>query len=396
MAKILWIGDAGTTTGFGKVHAELAGRLARNHGHEIHSLAVMWDAKRPDTSGLNLYRAEAGPANHFLGFDRVTELLALVEPDVVILNEDVPQAIKRLTDNRYDKEMQLLNRQPVIAYVPVDGYNLPPRWRDLRLAQTVKTIAYTEFGRDSLGVDDFVPHAVDTTKWHPATEDDPIILPDGRTLTSKEECRDEFGIDHDAFVIGRVDTNTGRKDWGSTWKATNIAYLRGLPTETTLSLWHTKLNVPSQGVDLGAIIAKGNGKYMVTNANDWPEASVVTLMNCMNVFLTTSRGEGWGFTPAEAMACAVPVIATDGSALTEIVGRGGWLFESKAEMTNPYGVDLLLADVEAMADQLIWCEAHRGQTALRGGQAMLDIREKYSSWDESARRFNVYVEGLVS
>lgn len=42
-------------------------------------------------------------------------------------------------------------------------------------------------------------------------------------------------------------------------------------------------------------------------------------------FCFPSCYEGFGFTPLEAMACGVPVIASDATSLPEVVGDGGWL-----------------------------------------------------------------------
>jgi glycosyltransferase involved in cell wall biosynthesis len=54
---------------------------------------------------------------------------------------------------------------------------------------------------------------------------------------------------------------------------------------------------------------------------------LVTAYNRSDIFLSASRLEGFGLSVAEAMACAKPVIATNGSSLPELVvdGKGGFL-----------------------------------------------------------------------
>lgn len=390
MARILWIGDAGTTTGFGRVAEEIGGRLVSDFGHEVHALAVMWKAAYPYDGPLKLYRADAG--GNFLGYDRTPELLEALEPDLVICNEDVPQLIQRLEKNRFDPGMALLKKQPVIGYVPVDGYNVPPSWTELNGKITL--IAYTEFGAKALGIDRWIHHAVDTTIWQPVDEEHPLDLGDGIILRSRAACRELFNIPQDAFVVGRVDTNTGRKDWGSTWKVMNEAFRMGLDPDNTVALWHTKIKNPGSGADLEALITKGDGMFMVTNGDGWQVERLVALVNCFNVGLSTSRGEGWGLTGAEISACGIPVIATDCSSNPEVLGPGAVLVPGKAYMTNPYGVDQVLADVTAMAGQLVLLQKNPDRRAEIGAAGI--AHQKTFSWDSSAAEIHAYIEALVA
>lgn len=372
MAKLLWISDAGRTTGFGTVTHNLAERLVRDYGYEIHVLAIGWDAAYPVDTPLKLYRSEAGLARNYLGLDRQVELVKRIEPDLVFINEDPAMLWRRLMDNRFDPEQVLLRSQPIVAYLPIDGYGMPPEW--LTLTKLVNVVPYTTFGAHMLQMepDSFVYHGVDAA-FRPLPSDERL------------EVRRRFGIDDAAFVIGRIDTNSGRKDWGSTWKVIDTALGRGLPEDKTVALFHTKLQEPRSGVDLKALISRGGGKWMVTNEEGWPVEDVVRFINCFDVFLTTSRGEGFGLNVAQAMACGVPVIATDHSSMEEVVGPGGWLIEGAAAMTNPYGVDLILADTEAMADALQFVYENADDRRQKA-EAGLRWVERFD-WDFAAARF---------
>lgn len=379
MAKLLWISDAGRPTGFGTVTHAIAERLA-GEGHEIHVLAVGWDAKYPYEGPLKLYRAEAGRSRSYLGFDRTVEMVRMVEPDLVVINEDVPMMLQRLIENPYDPEQILLRSQPILAYVPIDGTGIPQKW--LELPKLVNVIPYTKFAARALGVpeDNAIHHGVD-----------PVF----RSLPHEErlEIRRKFGIEDDQFVIGRVDTNSGRKDWASTWKAIDLAIENGLDPDKTVALFHTKLNDPQSGVDLSALISRGQGRYIVTNEEGWPVEDLVKLINCFDVTLSTSRGEGWGLNLAQSLACGVPVIATECSSIPEVVGPSGILVPGVAHMTNPYGVDLVLADVERMSWELIEYAKNPKFRMTARSRGLEHVKQ--FDWDTTAARFNRIIAAIL-
>ena len=165
MARILWVSDAGRATGFATVTHALGERLAAM-GHDIHVLAVGWDAKYPVPGPLQLYRAEAGPARLYLGLDRTLELVEHLKPDIVLTVEDPPMVWRRFMDNRFDPDKKVLKRQPIISYMPIDGYGLPPQWMTLK--KLVRVVPYSRFGAEQLDMDpdEAIPHGVEPI-WRP-------------------------------------------------------------------------------------------------------------------------------------------------------------------------------------------------------------------------------------
>lgn len=389
MAKILWISDAGTPTGFGKVTHEIAERLVGN-GHDIHVLAVGWDARFPVDSPLKLYRAAAGPSHNYLGLDRMREVVQIVQPDVIVTLEDAQMVLKRFYANPWDagsavRELGI----PTIAYLPVDGVSIPPAWLELKNDMTV--VPMSRFGAQQLDLPYFVYHGVDTAVFHPVGEA-PLVSTAG-ILRSKAECRRAFGMDETAFIVGRVDSNSGRKDWASTWKAIDWGRRHGLPGNT-VAAFHTMVDAPSSGVNLNALISKGEGDYMVTNAVDWPERDVAAFINCFDVAITTSRGEGFGLTIAETTACGVPVIGTDCSAITEVIGPGGVVVPGVAEMTNPYGVELTLADHKNIGMQLVALSRNAEYRSVLGAAGVAHVRKNFI-WKNAAETFEALIEAAL-
>jgi len=389
--RILWISDAGRPTGFSRATHEIAERLVSEYGHEVHVLAVGYDAADPFETQLHLYRAEAGPSRNYLGFDRVVPLLEKVKPDVVVTLEDPAILLRRLYGNPTDRKRLLLQRAPILAYLPIDGTGLPRAF--LKLATDTIPIAMSKFGQDQMPGAELAYHGVDHVQFHPVDENHPVMTSAG-LLTSKAECREAFSVPLDAFVVGRVDTNSGRKDWGSTWR-TFEAFAAMKHDRPTVAVFHTKKNNPGHGIDLEALISRGSGTFYITGADNWAIGDVIALVNTFDVFLSTSRGEGFGLTVAEALACEVPVVATDCSAITEVVGPGGRLVPGVAPLANPYGVDLMICDYLAMADELYWLAKDENLRRDLGSAGRRHVIESFN-WDDTARRFDGFVRASTT
>jgi glycosyltransferase involved in cell wall biosynthesis len=98
------------------------------------------------------------------------------------------------------------------------------------------------------------------------------------------------------------------------------------------------------------------------------------------IAVVPSLYEGFGLPAAEAMACGVPVIATTGGALPEVVGDAGILVPPRNADALAAAIKQLLADKQA---QQRMSEAGRKR-----------VREKFS-WEQAARKtLEVYQEVL--
>ncbi len=91
------------------------------------------------------------------------------------------------------------------------------------------------------------------------------------------------------------------------------------------------------------------------------------------IAVVPSYFEGFGFPASEAMACGLPVIATDGGALTEVVGTGG-----EAGRIVP------LRDTGALAQAITELALDPARAAEMGRAARRRI-ERAFSWSEAGR-----------
>ncbi len=97
----------------------------------------------------------------------------------------------------------------------------------------------------------------------------------------------------------------------------------------------------------------------------------VYLYNLANIFVYPSFYEGFGFPPLEAMACAVPVVASANSSLGEVLGDA-------AVFIDPYNINTIKQAMKEMLENKIFQES-----LIKKGHVNV---EKYK-WSNTAKEF---------
>ncbi len=394
MRKVLWLGDAGCHTGFGTVTHAIGERLVRDYGHDVHVLAVNWRGDHWDTN-LKLYLPHQKVPTDIYGQSRFVEMLATVEPEVVVMLNDPFVVAKFLFKNNWDSEKILLQYRPILAYMPIDGTNQPVSWSILK--RVTEPVLMSEFGRTWAPKAEVVPHGVDTEQYRPAKMR-PLQSSGGSVVKNRADAKRALGYDPDRFLVVRVDRNSRRKDFASTWKALVPVMKRHPDIDVH---FHCK---PSgeDGVELPQLYSRepelADRFFSPGDHNThtgWKREDLAILYNAADLVVSTSWGEGFGLTLAEAAACGAPVIAQNVSSITEVVGPGGVLIEPAGTITVTSGEDQWLPDIPAFTEAIEHLYA-AGGVRRKLGEAGVDHIRRHFSWDDAAKAFDRIIERLAS
>jgi glycosyltransferase involved in cell wall biosynthesis len=109
-----------------------------------------------------------------------------------------------------------------------------------------------------------------------------------------------------------------------------------------------------------------------------PDEDLPYFYNGADIFVYPSLFEGFGIPPLEAMACGCPVISSNTSSLTEVVGEAGILVDPESVE------DITGAMIEVLSN------AERRKTMIQNGFQQV---QKFS-WQRSARALLTIYEGL--
>lgn len=408
MARLLMLADAGCTTGFGRVSHAIGDRLVRDYGHDIHVLATNYDGDYWPTP-MKLYLPDKRVKGDVYGQSRIVELIDDLRPDAVLMLNDPYVILRILFRNKHDEAGVLGRFRPIIAYMPVDGYDFPatwgqlpdlvagmPRWEDDPApAPFFQPVVMSNHGRTMFPDAPLVYHGVDTDTFHPVSAEHPLTMSNGAVIKSKADAKRAFGLDPDGFLVLRVDRNSHRKNYADTWKAL-VPLMRRHPD---MHAWfHCKAEGDS--VELPQVFGRqpdvAQRFHFPGHFNTkigWAESDLVAVYNAADVFVSTSQGEGFGLTLAEAAACALPIIAQNVSSIPEVVGPGGILLEPERPITVDSGQDLWLPNVAAFSDAIEKLYLSRKMRRELGGAGREHV--KSLTWNEAARRFDTLITKVI-
>ena len=294
---------------------------------------------------------------------------------------------------------------PIYHYVPIEGIGLPPAWRELW--QTMPPIAMSEFGADQIAkVTGFRPpvvyHGIDSETFRPVSKQRPLILPnqpDG-ILSSKEECKrawlDILVEENDLQKVPRnwilrTDSHWPRKRYNSMIRALAPVLARhpdwamvihGSPRGPGGNLRHTLSKLPQPL----------RSQFILTNVWGIPREALAVLYNAADLYVSTSA-EGFGLTIAEALACGVPAVGCNYSAVPEVIGPAGVTVTSYP-LDNEYDHYWCAIDEDEFARSVEHLMTHKTKREDLGRKGPAHVRSNFR-WDAAARDFLAIIESTV-
>jgi D-inositol-3-phosphate glycosyltransferase len=373
MAKILYCGDVGVQTGFGRVAEYLIPALAKEH--EVHALAVNWHGDPSEMQQYcRMWPAMAHGQDPF-GSHRIASIIQAVQPDLVWVTNDIWIAINLWQQAKPLKEKIGFKW---FVYTPIDSYGLFPELK-AQMEEWDGLATYTEFALKELrlmGYEksiDIIGHGTDFKKFFPL---------------DKQQCRKELGVPEDVFIVFNGNRNQPRKRIDLTLKA----FIKFAKDKDDARLW---LNMGSKDLGWEVIplfkrIARdegydSTGKLILTSPhfavdNCLPIEQLNKVYNATDIGINTCIGEGWGLVNSEHGSVGVAQVVPDHTSLAEIFDEVPRIQCNASETDRNYGLERLLPDPESAAEILAYYYENRDALKKDGKWCARRLREEPFTW----------------
>ena len=342
--RLLWVGDAACSSGFGRATHGILDILKTKHEPTVIGINFRGDPRQ--RYDYPIYPAWV-PGGDGLGISRMNEVMDICEPELVVLQcnpWNVPN---------YQRALQAAGRAdvPVMAIVAVEGKNCAGHL----LNRLKHVVFWNEFSRREAILGGFKADEVPSSVI-PLGVDAEFFSPGDR-----DQAREQLGIDavpKGSFIVVNVNRNQHRKRLDLT-----MMYFAEWIKSRGIDDAYLYLHVlPGSSVQLDL---EGLGRYLKISHrlilaeprdifNGAPDHYVRAAYRAGNVGLNTTLGEGHGLTPMEMMACGTPPIVGDYSAVGEWAKDAAWLVPvcSEGVMPDVHGMIGGVPDKAACIDAL--------------------------------------------
>lgn len=389
MKKILYAGDVGVETGFGRVAQYLIPALAKEY--EVYAMCTNWHGDpSPMQEHCKLYPAMAYGSDPF-GSHRIGALVQTIKPDVVFIINDIWVAINLFETIKPLKEQQGFK---TIVYTPIDSYGLFPELLPA-LQEWDRLITYTQFAKEEIsriGYDKeigIIGHGTNFSHFFPI---------------DKQECRRQLGVPEDVFIVFNGNRNQPRKRIDLTIKGF-IEFAKDKP-DARLWLNMGKKDMGWDIIPLFKRVARDagydpTGKLILTSPNFSTQQCLSIeqlnqVYNAVDIGVNTCIGEGWGLVNTEHAAVGRAQLIPDHTSLKEIFYGVPRIPCYGSETDRNYGLERLLPEPSAMASLLTEYYENRALLEEVGQWCYQRVHEKEMTWEYVQEKMIGEIEGVLA
>jgi glycosyltransferase involved in cell wall biosynthesis len=373
VATILYCGDVGVQTGFGRVAEYLIPALAKEH--EVHALAVNWHGDPSEMQEhCRMYPAMAHGSDPF-GSHRIAELVQIIKPDLVFVVNDIWVAIGLM--DKIEQFKEGIGFKTVI-YTPIDSYGLFPellpaieKWDTL--------ITYTQFAKEEVEKIGYNKHIYTVGHGTNFSHFFPI---------DKQQCRKELGVPEDVFIVFNGNRNQPRKRIDLTIKG----FVKFAKDKPDARLW-LNMGQKDMGWELIPLFKRvardegydAAGKLILTSPqfsthNCLPIEQLNKVYNACDVGINTCIGEGWGLVNTEHAATGVAQVVPDHTSLKEIFDGVKRIAVESWETDRNYGLERGQPSPSDLADILNYYYHNREELQMAGEWCHERIHQEAFTW----------------
>lgn len=314
----LWVSNAPwATTGYGTQTAQVTSRMAADGHHVAIAANYGLEATVTEFEGMKVYPKGLDPYSN-----------EVIYPYFQEHSREFPDG-KPLVFTLYDVwpfDHPRWDDMPVVSWVPIDHSPAPPKVAKFLQRENVRPIAMSKFGAEQLRAQDidcdYIPHAINTKVFKPSQN----IL----TVNGVRSGRELMKAPKNSFVVGIANCNKGVTPVRKAFAEQLMAFTIFAADKPDAFLYlHTERNGGMGGINFDDLIKSvGLREDQFNFVNQYqmhksiPDEFLAVIYSGMDVLLSPTLGEGFGITVIDAQACGVPVIASNFSAQTELVGHG--------------------------------------------------------------------------
>jgi glycosyltransferase involved in cell wall biosynthesis len=319
----------------------------------------------------------------------VTNLVQSWFPDIILVALDLPlqaQYFDKLSIAlpRLDMERNqgLTIPRKYIAITPLENGPLTASWAaplfNMDAVFFISELGKQEAIKSGITKAEHLQIGIDTASWYPPTPQE------------REQLRNGMGISPETFVVLTVADNQERKNLWSGMEA--VSRLKKELDRPIKYIMVTREQSP-YGWRLRDLAVKlGINQEYAPYERGMPQRDLWALYAISDAYLQPSKAEGLGLPVMEAMACGVPVVATDTGAMHELLDGRGFLIPPEYVFTDVWGNSMrAMIDIELAKSSL--------KSIALAGKVPQDIPLQYikgRTWDVAVQQLHNKIKEIYN